>query len=159
MNRSIAMAAIAFALVASPAAAGVIGPTKPSQIVVLRVSGNGTTCQAAGGGQEADLQVRADGSIEPYMPPPGYAFVITGLDWGAAGNPANEYAPVAIRLTSPHPGSSALVFASGAVADGAGKSWGSALVPNVSVAPGTSVCVGVQGYTQAAVHGYYTVYK
>jgi hypothetical protein len=159
MNRSLALASIAFALVASPAAAGVIGPTKPSQIVVLRVSGGGTNCQG-GGGQEADLQVQADGSIGPYAPPPGYAFVITGLDWGAAGNPASEYAPAAIRLTNPsHPNSSSLVFASGSIADGQGKSWGSALVPNVAVAPGTSVCVGVQGYTQAAVHGYFTPYK
>ena len=159
MNRSLALASIAFALVASPAAAGVIGPTKPSQVVVLRVSGGGTNCQG-GGGQEADLQVHPDGSIDPYMPPPGYGFVITGLDWGAASNPADEYAPVAIRLTNPsHPNSSALVFASGSVADGMGKSWGSAIVPNVAVAPGTSVCVGVQGYTQAAVHGYYTPYK
>src|SRR5678815_4291784 len=99
MNRSIAMASVAFALIAGPASAGVIGPTKPSQVVVLRVSGQGIACQGGGGGQEADLQGRADGSIEPYMPPPGYGFVITGLDWGAAGNAANEYAPVAIRLT------------------------------------------------------------
>ena len=158
MNRSIASASLAFALIASPAAAGVIGPTKPSQVVVLRVSGAGTNCQG-GGGQEADLQVHPDGSIDPYLPPAGYGFVITGLDWGAAGNTANEYAPVAIRLTGPHANSSALVFASGSVADGAGKSWGSAVVPNVAVAPGTSICVGVQGYTQAAVHGYYTPYK
>jgi hypothetical protein len=92
------------------------------------------------------------------MPPPGYGFVITGIDWGAAGNPANEFAPVAIRIVGAHP-ASALVFATGAVADAAGKSWGSAVVPNVAVAPGTAICVGVQGMTQAAVHGYYTVYK
>ena len=158
MNRSFASARIAFALVASPAAAGVIGPTKPSQVVVLRVSGGGTNCQG-GGGQEADLQVHPDGSIDPYAPPPNYGFVITGLDWGAAGNAAGEYAPVAIRLTSPHANGSSLVFASGSLADGQGKSWGSAVVPNVAVAPGTSICVAVQGYTQAAVHGYYTPYK
>jgi hypothetical protein len=157
MSRSIAMASVALALIASPAAAGVIGPTRPSQIVVLRVSGQGTNCQG-GGGQEADLQVHADGSIDPYMPPPGYGFVITGIDWGTAGNPGNEYTPIVIRLAGAHP-ASALVFATGAVSDGAGKSWGSAVVPNVAVAPGVPICVGAQGLTQVAVHGYYTVYK
>lgn len=157
MNRSIAMASVAFALIAGPAGAAVIGPVKPSQVVVLRVSGQGTACQG-GGGEEADLQVHPDGTIDPYAPPPGYGFVITGIDWGAAGNPANEYAPVAIRLPTNHPGGS-IVFVSGSVSDAAGKSWGSALVPNVAVAPGTAICVGVPGMTQIAVHGYYTVYK
>jgi hypothetical protein len=154
MNRSIALATVAFALIAGPAAA-VIGPVKPSQVVVLRVSGQGTACQG-GGGQEADLQVHPDGTIDPYVPPPGYGFVITGIDWGSAGNPANAYTPVAIRLVGAQSG---VVFVTGALADAGGTSWGSAVVPNVAVAPGTAICVGVPGKTQVAVHGYYTVYK
>jgi hypothetical protein len=158
MNRSIALASVVCALLASPAAAGVIGPTRPSQVVVLRVSGQGTGCQGQGGGQEADMQVHPDGSITPYAPPAGMAFVITGIDWGTAGDPPNEYAPIVIRLTSPHPPSS-LVFATGAMSDVAGKSWGSALVPNVTVAPGVTICVGASNLTQVAVHGYHTIYK
>ena len=157
MKRSIAMASVAFGLIAGPAFAAVIGPVKPSQVVVLRVSGQGTNC-TPGGGQEADLQVHPDGSIDPFVPPLGYGFVITGIDWGAAGNPPDEYVPVAIRLPTNHPGGS-IVFVSGSVSDGAGKSWGSAIVPNVAVAPGTPICVGVPGQTQMAVHGYYTIYK
>jgi hypothetical protein len=157
MKRSIAMASVAFGLIAGPAFAGVIGPVKPSQVVVLRVSGTGTACQG-GGGQEADLQAHPDGTIDQFTPPPGYGFVITGIDWGSAGNAANSAVPIAIRIVGPHPGS-ALVFATGGVADAAGASWGSALVPNVAVAPGTPICVGIPGMTQAAVHGYLTVYK
>ena len=159
MNRSIALASVAFAVLASPAAAGVIGPTRPSQVTVLRVSGQGTGCQGQGGGQEADMQVLPDGSITPYAPPAGMAFVITGIDWGTAGGPADEYVPIAIRVTSPHPGSSALVFVTGARSDGAGATWGSALIPNVTVAPGVTICVGGSNLTQVAVHGYNTPYK
>ena len=158
MNRSIAIISMGFALLASPALAGVIGPTRPSQVVTLRVSGAGTACQGQGGGQEVDLQVLPDGNIDPYVPPPGQAFVITGIDWGMAGNTANQYAPIVIRLTSPHPPSS-LVFATGALSDGAGNSWGSAIVPNVAVAPGTTMCVGAAGLTQVVVHGFHSVYK
>jgi hypothetical protein len=157
MKRSIAIASVAFGLIAGPATAGVIGPTKPSQVVVLRVSGSGTACQG-GGGQQADLQVHPDGSIDAFTPPPGYGFVITGIDWGSSGNAANSAVPVAIRIVPPHPGTS-LVFATGAIADAAGGSWGSAVVPNVAVAPNTPICVGIPGMTQAAVHGYYIVYK
>jgi hypothetical protein len=121
------------------------------------VSGQGTACQG-GGGQEADLQVHPDGTIDPYAPPPGYGFVITGVDWGAAGNGANASTPVAIRIVGAHP-KSAVVFVTGSLADASGTSWGSAAVPNVAVAPGTAICVGVPGMTQVAIHGYYTVYK
>ncbi len=159
MVRSIALASLAFALLASPAAAGVIGPTRPTQALVLRVSGNGTTCLPAGGGQDVDLQVHPDGTIDPFVQPPGQAFVITGLDWGTSGGTAGQYTPVAIRITSPHPGSS-LVFATGSVADTAGKSWGSAVVPDVSVAPGVTICVGgAAPFSQVVVHGFLTPYK
>lgn len=77
MKRCIATASVAFALIAGPAAAAVIGPVKPSQVVVLRASGQGVACQG-GGGEELDLQVHPDGSIDPFVPPPGYGFVITG---------------------------------------------------------------------------------
>jgi hypothetical protein len=160
MNRSIALASVAFALLASPAAAGVIGPTRPTQAVVLRVSGQGTACLPQGGGQDVDLQVLPDGSIQyPYVQPAGQAFIITGIDWGTSGGTAGEYTPIAIRLTSPHPPSS-LVFATGAVADTAGKSWGSAVVPDVAVAPGVTICVGgAAPLSQVVVHGFTTVYK
>ena len=147
-----------FALIASSAVAGVIGPTRPSQIATLRVSGSGTVCLPQGGGQDVDLRVNADGTIDPYAPPAGQAFIITGIDWGTAGATPNEYQPIVIRLTSPHP-PSALVFATGALSDAAGKTWGSAVVPNVAVAPGVTMCVGAAGLTQVAVHGFYTIYK
>jgi hypothetical protein len=159
MTRSIALASAALAFLASPAGAGVIGPTRPTQAVVLRVSGTGTTCLPQGGGQDVELQVLPEGNIDPYVQPAGQAFVITGIDWGTAGGTAGEYTPVVIRLTSPHPPSS-LVFATGAVADTAGKTWGSAAVPDVAVAPGVTICVGAAGtLTQLVVHGFHTTYK
>lgn len=160
MNRSIALASVAFAVLASPAAAGVIGPTRPTQAIVLRMSGAGTVCLPQSGGLDVDLQVLPNGDIDPYVQPAGQAFVITGLDWATAGGVAGEYTPVAIRLTSPHPPSS-LVFATGAVADVAGKTVGSAIVPNVAVAPGVTICVGpgVGTLTQVVVHGFHTTYK
>jgi hypothetical protein len=162
MNRSIGLVSVALAMLAGPAAAvvatpAVIGPTAPSQLVVLRVSGAGTACIGQGGGQEADVQVFPDGSTGLYTPPAGAAFVITGIDWGTNGGAAGEFTPIAIRLTSPHPPSS-LVFATGAVADVAGKTWGSAVVPNVAVAPGVKICVG-GNLNQVAIHGYHTPYK
>lgn len=158
MNRSIALAALAFALLASPAVAGVIGATRPSQVVVLRSSGAGTVCLPQSGGQDVDLQVHPDGSIDAFAPAAGQGFVITGIDWGTAGGTAGQFSPITLRLTSPHPPAS-LVFATGTVADSAGKTWGSAVVPNVAVAPGVTICVGAVGLTQVAVHGYYTTYK
>jgi hypothetical protein len=161
MNRSIALASVAFACLVSPAAAGVIGPTRPGQAIVLRSSGSGAICLPQGGGQEdLDMQVLPDGNIDPYMQPAGQAFVITGIDWGSAGGTAGEYTPVIIRLTSPHPPAS-LVFATGAVADVAGKTVGAAVVPDVAVAPGVTICVGPGAgtLTQVVVHGFHTTYK
>ncbi len=160
MNRSIALATVAFAAFAGPASAGVIGPTRPTQAVVLRVSGTGTTCLPQGGGQDVDLQVNPDGTIVPYAPPAGQGFVIPGIDWGTSGGTANQYTPIVIRVTSNHP-PSALVFATGGLADAAGKTWGSAAVPDVAVAPGSTICVGPGAgtLTQVVVHGFHTAYK
>src|SRR5262249_21435444 len=152
----IAMASVVFALVASPAIAGVIGPTKPSQQLVLRTSGSGTTCLPQGAGLDIDLQVFPDGHIDTYAPLSTQAFVITGMDWGTSGGTANQYTPVGIHVTAPHPPAT-LVFVTGALADAAGKTWGTAVVPNVTVPPGETICVG--GATQVVIHGYLTTYK
>jgi len=47
------------------------------------------------------------------------------------------------------------------VADGAGATVGSALVPNVVVAPGLTVCAGAGGGTlsQLVIHGFLTKNK
>jgi hypothetical protein len=159
MNRSIAVTCVGLALFATPAAAGALAPTKPSQSVVLRVSGTGTNCQG-GGGQDVDLQVLPDASVVPYAPPPGQALVITGMDWGTTGGTPGEYTPVGIRLRGTQPGGAPpLVFTAGAVSDTLGNTRGTAVVPNVSVAPGVTVCVGGGQFSQVVVHGFHTTNK
>jgi len=160
MNRLIAVTSVAFALLATPAAAGVLAPTRVSQVVVLRASGSGSVCLPMSGGIDLDMEVHADGTIGPYVPPPGQALVITGIDWGTENGPVNEYTPVVIRLAGPHK-PAPLAFATGTLSDAAGKTVGSALVPNVTVAPGVTVCVGAQGgpLSQVVVHGFHTVNK
>jgi hypothetical protein len=160
MKRSIVVTGVTLALFATSATAGVIGPTKPSQTVVLRASGSGAVCLPMGGGIDLDLQVNSDGTVSQYVPPPGYALVITGIDWGTENGAANEYTPVTIRVAGPHK-PAPLAFAIGALSDGAGKTVGSALVPNVAVAPGATPCVGSQGgnLSQVVVHGFHTVNK
>jgi hypothetical protein len=160
MRRSIVTTGAALALFATSAIAGTLAPTRPSQVVVLRASGSGAVCLPNGGGIDLDLRVNADGTVSPYAPPPGYALVITGMDWGTQNGPANEYTPVGIRVTGgQHPAQ--MVFVTGAQADGAGKTWGSAVVPNVTVAPGATPCVGSSGgqLNQVVVHGFFTVNK
>jgi hypothetical protein len=160
MKRSIVTTGAALALFATSAIAGTLAPTRPSQVVELRASGSGAVCLPMGGGIDLDLQVNSDGTVSPYVPPAGYALVITGMDWGTQNGPPNEYTPVGIRVAGPHK-PAPLVFVTGAQADGTGKTWGSALVPNVTVAPGATPCVGASGgdLNQVVVHGFHTVNK
>jgi hypothetical protein len=160
--RSIVVSCVGIALLAASAAAGVVAPTSASDIVVLRVSEAGTACQG-GGGQDADLRVLADGSVVPYVHPADQALIITGIDWRTTGGVAGESSQAVIRLRGALPGPPPLVFTTGVVSDTLGTGNGSALVPNVSVAPGVTVCVGVGGGGATpgpiVVHGFHASNK
>jgi hypothetical protein len=157
MNHSIAATCAGIALLATSVAAAPLAPTTASKAVVLRQSGNVTNCQG-GGGRDLDTQVLPDASVVPYVPPPGQALVITGLDWSTTGGTAGQYTPVRLRLRGTHL-HQPVVFAAGAVADTAGNTEGTALVPNVTVAPGVTVCAASSGDGQFIVHGFHTVNK
>ena len=161
MKRSIAGVCAGLALfAAAPAGATPLAPTKASDVVVLRASGSGATCLPMGGGIDVDLQVLPDGTVVPYAPPAGKALVITGFDWSSTGGTPGVNALTAIRLAGSH-GPAPLVFATGASSDASGTAVESAIVPNVSVFPGVTVCVGTQGASigQVVVHGFHTVAK
>ena len=146
---------------AAPAGAGVLAPSLPSQVVVLRQSGSGTVCLPKGGGLDVDLRMAADGTNQPFVQPSDQALIITGIDWGTTGGTAGQDAQVVIRLAGPTPVNAQLAFTTGAVADAAGATVGSALVPNVVVAPGLTVCAGAGGGTlsQLVIHGFLTTNK
>src|SRR4029450_6529131 len=99
MKRSIAGVCAGLALfAAAPVGATVLAPRKASDAVVLRASGSGAprvrtgggggggsraACLPMGGGIDVALPVLPDGSVTPYVPPPGMALVITGFDWSS----------------------------------------------------------------------------
>ncbi len=85
MKRVIIAVCGGLASFAVPATAGVLAPSKASQVVVLRQSGSGTVCLPKGGGLDVDLRMAADGTNQPFVQPSDQALVITGIDWGTTG--------------------------------------------------------------------------
>jgi len=163
MKRSMIAAWAGIVSLAAPAAAVVLAPSRASQVVVLRRSGAGTVCLPKGGGLDVDLQMAPDGSNQPFTQPSDQALVITGIDWAATGGTAGQNITAVIRLAGT-PITAQLAFETGAVADAAGATIASALVPNVVVAPGLTVCAGAGGpgggsLSQLVIHGFLTANK
>jgi len=100
--------------------------------------------------------MRHDGTNTTFVQPADQVVVVTGIDWGTTGGTAGQNAQVVLRLAGSSPVPAQFAFSTGAVADAAGATVGSVLVPNVVVAPGLTMCVGAGGGTlsQLVVHGF-----
>ena len=137
-----------------PANTEALDPARPSQIVTLTTS-NGSQCLASGN-TRLDHQVLPSGTLAAFTIPANQVLVVTGVSWNLFGQSPNGRVLIAIAL---QPDASSLIatFFTGAVADGAGNSGGSALVPNVVVQSGPFLpCVNLPFNSGGAifVHGF-----
>jgi len=103
MKRSIIVACAALVSLTAPARAGVLAPTKASQVLVLRQSGSNAICLPKGGGFEVDVAMRHDGTNAPFVQPSDQVVVVTGIDWGTTGGTAGQNAQVVLRLAGSSP--------------------------------------------------------
>jgi hypothetical protein len=109
-------------MLASPAPAGVLGPTKASQLASSPFFNSATS------GVDCDLSPNQ--VFAPVSPQPGsnQVFVVTGYSWHVTGAPANSFVSVNLYANQPGGGGGSHVSTSGTIANSAGQAIGSALL-------------------------------
>jgi hypothetical protein len=139
------------------AQAGVLAPTKASQVLTVNASGL-TSCPSGGSSSLAfDQVVLGDLSSFPaFTIPPGQVFVVTGLEWRIIGAPAGSTTGATLRLD----GNSTIgmVFFDTMNAGPDGGSGRAVAVPNVIVKPGITICLLIGGNGSAMsglLHGFF----
>jgi hypothetical protein len=143
-------------LLAGSAHAGVLGPTKPSQLVNLLASPvlSGTAC----GHPAFDIQNAADGTRQPFDIPPGQVLVVTGLEWNSAFGTASTQALAFLVIQSPDGLTCNAAFStSGAVTDAWGNADATLTIPNgIAVKSGAHLGLQVTNGTlnRAKLYGY-----
>jgi hypothetical protein len=146
------------AILTVPAHAGVIGPTRPSDLVNVLATpgGSGTVC----GGQAVafDMRQMADGTQVPFTIPPGQVFVVTGYDWAVdiATPSRSNWVSVVAQVG---PSCNFSLSGSGAIADPQGTASSSITFPNgIAVKP--DALLGAYTWdgnlNRANLYGYFT---
>lgn len=142
-------------LVAGSAHAGVLGPTKPSQLVNVLASANtGTVC----GYPAFDTQVAADGTRKPFDIPPGQVLVVTGFEWDSEVGSASQLAIATVISVTPDYATCDSAFSpSGGMTDSSGSASGSITFPTgIAVKSGTHLGLWMEnGFLgRAKLYGY-----
>lgn len=160
MRRSAALALPLLAVLAGPAAAGSLVPTRASQVVVL----NPTAVTDSGCGVTAypvDSMRTSDGLVAPFVIPPNQVFVVTSMDvFGQADEPNRRYFfSLTIDSSPPIPGGTVVVGDAG-LTDASGNYSGSVTVPTgVVIPPGVLLCARIDGPAEeptfTRVHGFF----
>jgi hypothetical protein len=160
MRRSAALALPLLALLAPPAAAGPLVPTRASQVVAL----NPTPVTDSGCGASAypvDNMRTSDGQLVPFTIPLNQVFVVTSMDvFGQADEPNRRYFFALFIDTSPSVPGGSLVVGDAGLTDASGNYSGSVTVPTgVVVPPGVLLCAQIDGPAEeptfTRVHGFF----
>jgi hypothetical protein len=143
MRISRLLALVLTAVVLTPALAGPLAPSKPSDIVTLMpdASGANGACGLATQQQRVEAVINgADGSISPFTIPDKEVLVLTGGTWEdvTAGANVNVFLELSLRTAS----TNNLLAATPAIrSDAAGFAAGSfTLEPGIVIKPGVSLC-------------------
>ena len=146
MRISRLLALVLTAVVVTPALAGPLAPSKPSDIVTLMPDGSGANgaCGLATQEQRVDAVINgADGSLSPFTIPDKEVLVLTGGTWAdvSAGGNVNVFLELSLKTAS----TSNLIVATPAVrSDAAGVVAGSfTLEPGIVIKPGASLCASL----------------
>jgi hypothetical protein len=150
-----AAAALLVALLAAPAAhAGLLGASKPSQLITL-MNGPGAKCVT--GEVRLGTQVNGDGTTSAFTIPAGMVLVLTGIEWDGGALSAGA-TTLYVFLENANAGSVGLVAVGGAVTQsgGAGMGGGTFGTGGIVVKPGTDICLGTNGSgsVQGTAHGF-----
>lgn len=126
----------------TPVSAGVLAPTKPSEIVTLD-NGGGIACPAVG--KAIDQQILPDGSRQPFVIPPKTVLVITEVGWGAVFAQAAKATGVVLSAQAPGDQTANAFFIDAAVSDSVGFATKNGAVANAVVSAGRTLCVHPTG--------------
>ena len=111
-----------------PASSQALEPQKPSDVVTLTTSGAGE-CGPAGQSRLIN-QILPDGNLAPFTIRSNEVLVVTGVSWNLNALTPNGNVPIVI-VSQINANAFVGRFFTGALADAAGNSTASALVPNV----------------------------
>jgi hypothetical protein len=147
-------------LIALPAAAGPLVPTRPSQVVVLvPTATDKSPCNVTG--YPVDQMRASDGTVSPFVIPEKQVFVVTSVDvFGSADEPNRRYFfSLGLNGDGPVPGGT-LVVGDAGLTDAFGGYSGSVTVPTGVVVPrGQLLCARLSGPndepTFMRVHGFF----
>jgi hypothetical protein len=158
------LAAALTCLIALPAAAGPLVPTKASQVAILLP----TATTESGCGPNAypvDTMRKSDGTVVPFVVAPKEVFVVTSVDvWGEAEEPNRRYYfSLGIDNTPGIPGGT-LVVGDAGLTDSSGGYAASMTVPTGAIVPsGVLLCSKIDGPAEeptfVRVHGFFSKAK
>jgi hypothetical protein len=151
-------------LIALPAAAGPLAPTKASQVAILVPTAT-TKSGCGANAYPVDTMRKSDGTVVPFVIPPKEVFVVTSLDvFGEAQEPNRRYFfSLSIDNTPGVPGGT-LVIGDAGLTDSAGGYAGSVTVPTGAIVPsGVLLCSKIGGPSEEPtfmrVHGFFAKAK
>lgn len=138
--------------------AGVLAPSKPSQVVTV-TGDTATSASCPSGvvkGKMIDTQRNSDGTITPFNVPMGEVFVVTSWEWTGAGAVSSSItmALVLVDSSSTFLGSFSQATAS---SDSSGNGGGTVDIPSgFVVKSGISMCYAGGGASASViVHGFF----
>jgi hypothetical protein len=149
---------LAFLLVALPAYAVTLGPSKPSQLVtLLATTPDSPACPSFQ--VKFDRVLQSDGSITTFAGVPAKTvLIVTGFDWKATGTAANQ--AVAGEISVQNGSSATELIEVTSTSDASGRAGGQLQGQNIAtIKSGPAICFGVNSTmtTQAArLYGYLT---
>jgi hypothetical protein len=137
--RTVALCVLAL-LAAPPAQAGVVGPARPSDVVMLAASYDPPTCAGGATGTRLDTRLTADGTYEPLVLPTKRVLILTELRW-VLQTVANENVTATLR-NGPTTGGFVGLVIPGAQSGASGRAVGEAKFdPGIVVRNPAELCV------------------
>jgi hypothetical protein len=137
--------------------AGILAPSRASQLVTLQTSGSPAACPGTAGRVAMDTAIAGNATTSPFSIPPNQVLVVTGVDWRVTGGPAGSTATANLVLDTPSdPNGRALVWSDTAFFDASGVAGDTAPVAGVVVESGTTLCWGATAGVMdlLSVHGF-----
>ena len=152
MGLGTASALLAGLLVPSAAHAGLLGPSRPSQLVSLIAS-----AACANGGMKLNTQVNSDATTAAFTIPAGMVLVLTDIEWDGF-NLSPGATSVAVYLENAGNLGGFVAVGGAPTQNPSGVGGGSFGVSGIVVKPGIDVCVIPQGPggVAATAHGFLT---
>jgi len=137
------------------ASAGVVAPTKASELVTLRPSSAVPNCPDGSIALAMDQRVNSDGTSSAFSIPAGKVLVLTDADWSTCdGMPSANLLVSAQVLSTTSPFDSVYVARLFATASSNGCGGGNANLSGVAIKSGRTICIRANSSDQQRLHGF-----